>query len=407
MKSNKILLLPLILMLVTNCGGGGSGGGSGSSSGSGNGVGVLPTGNNVLSLTVNGSLCSSNPADNYINEPCVSVTVCSPGTSNCQTINNILLDTGDVGLRVFKQVLTVPLTAVTEGANPIAECIAYADNSSNWGPVETADVVLGNEPAVSVPIQVIDSAFETVPSACTGPNDNPTDAGFNGSLGLGLFLQDCGPACASTTNNPNWYYSCNGSACTQTMVALADQVQNPVALLPEDNNGAIVELPSISSSGALSVNGALVLGIGTQSNNTPSGVTAYDADAVGDFITEFNGVAYPQSFIDSGSNGLFFPPPSASTLPTCTSDSDWFCPSSTKTLSATNIGASGSPSGTVSFQIGNFDSLLNSPNNVFADIGGPNPGEFDWGLPFFFGRKVYIGIEGLKSGLGTGPYWAY
>ena len=402
-------------MLVTNCGGSsssssssGSGGGSGSSSGSGNGVGVLPTGNNVLSLTVNGSLCSSNPANNYINEPCVSVTVCSPGTSTCQTIDDILLDTGDVGLRIFKQVLTVPLTAVTEGANPIAECVPYLDTTSNWGPIETADVVLGNEPAVSVPIQVIDSTFPGAPTACQNPNQDPTDAGFNGSLGLDFILQDCGLGCVNSIPSPPWYYSCNGSSCSGTTVALADQVQNPVALLPEDNNGVIVEIPGISSGGTPSVNGALVLGIGTQSNNTPSGVTAYDADpGSGDFITVIGNVAYG-SFIDSGSNGLFFPPPSSTSLPTCASpDSDWFCPSSTKTLSAVNTGASGSPSGTVSFQIGNFDSLLNSPNNVFADIGGPNPGEFDWGLPFFFGRKVYIGIEGLKSGLGTGPYWAY
>jgi hypothetical protein len=33
---------------------------------------------------------------------------------------------------------------------------------------------------------------------------------------------------------------------------------------------------------------------------------------------------------------------------------------------------------------------------------------FDWGIPFFLGRNVYIGIDGrLSPGLATGPFWAY
>jgi hypothetical protein len=354
---------------------------------------------------VNGSHCSNNP---YINEPCVSVTVCSPDNSACQAINGILLDTGDIGLRLFKQVLKVSLTPVTDTiGDPIADCVQYADGSSNWGPVETANVILGNEATVQpIPIQVIDSTFGTVPPACTSPNQNPSDAGFNGSLGVGFYLQDCGPDCASASINGQ-YFSCNGSTCSPAQVSLVNQVQNPVALLPHDNNGVMIVLPGIPSGGSASAGGALVLGIGTQSNNAPSGVKTYAVDKYGDFTTVFNAFTYG-SFIDSGSNGLFFPPPSGGQLPICPSpNSDWFCPSSTRTFSATNSGASGSPNGVVSFHIGNLNNLLSSPNNVSADIGGPNPGEFDWGLPFFFGRKVYIGIEGQTSSLGTGPYWAY
>jgi len=365
---------------------------------------VTPVGseaNNVLSITVNGSLCSAN---SYLNKPCVSVTVCTPGTSICQAIDDILLDTGSFGLRVFKQALNLSLPQVTGASGSIAECVQFGDGSSDWGPVQMASVILGNEPAVQVPIQVIDSTFGTLPVFCRNADPSPAAAGFNGILGIGLFIQDCGSACANSARN-GMYYSCNGSICTGTSVPLSNQVQNPVALLPVDNNGVIVQLPSISGSGSPSVNGNLVLGIGTQFNNLPSGVTTYPANQVGEIITHWNGNTY-SSFIDSGSNGLFFP--SSGLLPNCPSpDSAWFCPSSTTSFTATNAGAFGSPSGTVSFEIGNFISLMNSLNDVFDDVGGNDIGQFDWGLPFFLGRDVYYGFEGSTSSLGSGPYFAY
>ena len=377
---------------------------SGKGSG-GDGTGGTPsvTDSNVMAITVNGSLCSNN---SYVNKPCVSVTVCTPGTSNCQTIDDILLDTGSSGLRIFKQALNVSLVQVIGDSGPLAECVQYADGSSDWGPVQIASVILGNEPAVQVPIQIIDSTFCIIPIACQNADKTPTDAGFNGILGVGLFAQDCGSACSNSPDN-GMYYTCTGSGCNGSAVALLSQVQNPVALLPQDNNGLMVELPSVSLGGVPSVNGYLVLGIATQSNNIPSGVKTYPANLNGEFTTKFNGISY-SSFLDTGSNGFFFPSPSSNVLPDCSyPDSGWFCPSSTKSFSAINKGSSGSPSGTVSFQIGYFDMLTASSNNVFAEIGGDAAGEFDWGLPFYFGRNVFFGLEGTESSLGSGLYWAY
>lgn len=404
MRSGKVFFLFLILAVITGCGGGG---------GSSSGDNVPPSpppppvveANNVLALTVNGSLCSQN---SYPNKVCVSVTVCTPGTADCQTINDVLLDTASYGLRIFKQALNVPLTQVTTGSGLLAECVQFGDGSSDWGPVQLASVILGNEPPVQVQIQLIDAAFATTPAPCHNAEQSPAGAGFNGILGLGFFAQDCGSVCASTPRN-GVYYSCNGPTCSGTTVPLSDQVQNPVPFLPLDNNGLIIELPGVPRNGSRSVDGRLILGIGTQSNNVPSAVTAYTADRLGEFNTSFNGTTY-KGFLDTGSNGLFFP---GSGLPSCAApNSAWFCPSSTTALSATNTAASRSPSGVppsakVGFEIANLEALLATSNRVFSNIGGNGTGQFIWGLPFYFGRNVYLGIDGKGSSLGTGPYWAY
>ena len=185
---------------------------------------------------------------------------------------------------------------------------------------------------------------------------------------------------------------------------------NPVALLPLDNNGVLVQLPGVPLGGQPSVNGSLVLGIGTRSNNAPSGVTAYPADSTAEFTTVFNGVTAANSFIDSGSNALYFSGPAS--LPDCGGNfTGFYCPAqalgTALNLSATNLGAFGSPSGAVPFRIGNFVSLTNTGNNVFSEVGGSEFGGFDWGLPFFFGRNVFVGLDGTSSSLGSGPYWAY
>ncbi|MDA8082999.1 MAG: DUF3443 domain-containing protein [Nitrospiraceae bacterium] len=391
------LLMGLFMGLLIGCGGGGSGSSSNSN------PPPPSSADNVLSLSVNGALCSAN---SYPNKACVSVTICAPGSTQCQTISDILLDTGSYGLRIFKQALNVPLEQATIGSNPVAECVQYGDGTSQWGPVQRASVILGNEPAVQLPVQVIDAGFASLPTGCGNADLRPSDAGFNGILGVGFFAQDCGQTCADSPAN-GIYYTCNGAACSGTSVPLSAQVQNPVMLLPQDNNGLVINLPAVAAGGAPFVDGSVVFGIGTRSNNGVSAVAAYAADRQGNFITTFGGRTYT-AFIDSGSNGLFFGPPDTALLTQCPSpNSAWFCPSSTAHLTATTAGYSGSPNGTVNFDIGNFESLLKSSNLVFPDIGGFQPRNFDWGMPFFFGRTIYVGFDGRTSLLGSGPYWAY
>ena len=46
--------------------------------------------------------------------------------------------------------------------------------------------------------------------------------------------------------------------------------------------------------------------------------------------------------------------------------------------------------------------------NVLVPFTGTwHPVAVAWGLPFFFGRNVFVAIEGQSTPAGVGPYWAY
>ena len=343
-----------------------------------------------------------------INQLCAAITLCQPGTSNCQTVSDVLVDNGSVGLRVFSSVLSTPLTQTVDvQGRAVGECTFFADGGTTWGPVQVADVVLGGAPAVRVPIQVIQSTFGGQSSSSNPCNDevdiDPEAASFNGILGIGIFRQDCGLVCAVNGNN-TLYFSCNGGSCTGVAVPLANQVQNPVWLLPSGNNGLVITLPNVPAMGAPSVSGSLILGIGTAANNTPpSGISVLTTDDNGFITTVYKGRTFSQSIIDSGSNGLFFPDTS---LRQCAAPLDpFYCPPSAVNLSGTMIGTNGGQI-VVPFQVANTENLVQTGNAAFNNLGG-DFSIFDWGLPFFFGRTVFIGIEGQSSSLGIGPYFAF
>ena len=216
--------------------------------GSGTGP-ATTTDQNVQPIVVN-----TGPADEYLNGAFTSVTICVPGqSSNCQTIGGVLVDTGSSGLRVLSSALTLSLPQQTTNGNPVVECNQFVDGYT-WGPVQTADIKLAGEQAGSVPIQVIGApGFSTVPATCasSGPSEDTLDTlGANGVLGIGVFRQDCGIACAvGGLSNPGLYFSCPAAGCQSTIEPLTQQVQNPVWLFPTDNNGVLIQLPSVPSGG--------------------------------------------------------------------------------------------------------------------------------------------------------------
>ncbi|MGH9434114.1 MAG: DUF3443 domain-containing protein, partial [Terriglobia bacterium] len=353
------------------------------------------------------------PLNNDADVLFTDVTICVPGTTNCQTIQNVQVDTGSEGLRLLASEVSLPLPAVNDaGGNPLANCVTFADNSYIWGPVETADVELAGEKASSVPIQVVgDTHFPPAPAACNsgGTNDDTVAAlGANGILGVGVFRQDCGSACAGSVSTvPTVYFACPGSGCALASVPLNNQLQNPVWLFAQDNNGLLITLPSIPDTGAATTSGSMIFGIGTQSDNALGSALVYTTDGQGNFSTTFNHKTYSSSYLDTGSNGYFFLDSSTIGIAACTDGNSGFsCPATTLNFNATNTGLNGTAA-QVSFSIANAATLFSSANSAFNDLGGPDTGQFDWGLPFFFGRSVFVGIEGQASPVGQGPYWAY
>ena len=296
------------------------------------------------------------------------------------------------------------------GGAPVVECLPFVDGFT-WGPVQTADMRMAGEQANAMPIQVIGvDKFPTIPSTCSShgsAEENQSDLHANGILGVGMFKQDCGSGCTVPgASNPGLYYVCpTTGACQITTVPVANQVTNPVALFSADNNGVALQLPAVQAGGAPSALGALIFGIGTQSNNQLGSAKVFTVDSRANFTTTFNGQSYPRSFIDSGSNGIFFLDAATAGLPACTNSTGFYCPTSTRTFSATHTGVNGTSS-TVSFAAGNVDAV-NATFAVFGEATGSNPGGFDWGLPFFYGRTVFTAIQGQPTPAGAGPYWAY
>jgi len=384
-------------------------GAGGSASGSA-ALGVTDRASNVAVVVID-----SGPAgvNGIINVPFVSVTLCRPGTSTCQTIDHLLLDTGSYGLRIIAPGVLDPalaLPAVTGPAgNPAGECAQFFSGFV-WGSVRRADVKIAGETASSLPVQLVsdtDAAFASVPSGCssTGANLGTVAAlGANGILGVGLFNQDCGSACA-TQVVPGTYYGCSASNCTGSVMPLANQVANPVAAFATDNNGVALAMPAVPPGGATTLTGALIFGIDTQSNNNIGSATVYAADNSGNFTTVYKGRSLPSSFLDSGSNGLFF---SDATIPGCSGSPGFYCPAATLKLSAVNTSANGA-SGTVNFTVENLEALDPTVRaaSVAGSIGRSSRTTFDWGMPFFFGRTVFAAIDGAGTLHGPGPYWAY
>ena len=404
-----------------------------------------PTGPNTTEIVVD-----SGPPSGFslgaANIAYVTVTVCTPGSSTaCVTIDHVILDTGSIGLRLLKSTLAglalppVMLPADAASATPAGEaveCYPFVLGGL-WGALASADLQIGGERALSLPVQLIDDGM---PAAITAPADcvaasnggllnSVSSLQANGVLGVGMLAYDCGLNCISGNYSGlgyTLYYSCGsgaGAACAPAAIPSGLQVQNPVVHFEPnadgtvDNNGTIIRLPALPDLGVGIAKGRLVFGIGTQSNNqisptaTMVSVDPDPASATYLYLSTTVGMTtYTDSYIDSGSNALFFD--DAAIPLACQSSSGaaggWYCPPALLKMTATLHDPFGGM-GQADFRIANADALFSTSSLAFADLGGSvNQGAhtFVWGLPFFYGRSVYTSIWGQALSP-NGPWNAF
>lgn len=436
------IVAALALMLLAACGGdsgdsgsGSSGGSSSSSSSSSSGGGTTLT--NFTAVTVDGGPAVLNTGPNAYtttNVPYVTVTVCAPGsTTNCQTIDHVLLDTASTGLRLEAGALNASLlagltTPTDTSGNGIGECYEFVDNYV-FGSVRVGDFTIGGESVAAMPLQVIGDTtggFGAVPTACSasgGSNMNTVQLlGANGIIGVGTDAVDCGGACTIAGGTGGAiYYDCPATGCATVVTRAAntaapfEQLPNPVVGFATDNNGTILSFPSVPAAGTDVLNGTIYFGIGTQTNNTLGSATVLLADSSGLITATYNGATLPNSFFDSGSPYYYFVD---RTIPQCTQNgySGFYCPASPLSLSPTLTGYGSANSASAAFTLYNAYTEPSQTANAVPGVGidpdtqgfsNPIGRSFDFGLPFFFGRKLYTGISGRTTGKYTGPYFAY
>ena len=378
-------LLFFSLMSLPGCGGGSS---SSPSAPTAVCTGTTPPGlspstaNTTNTTPVYQSTCSGT-----VNTPVVTLTICVPNTLTCEDVPNILLDYGSTGLRLSHTLaISGELPQENVSGQGLFECYKFV-SGYNFGPVVTAQITLGTTP-VTVPVQISNSTLPA-PSSCTnGSSSAPFQPYYNGILGVlfprydylsGIYYEGSG---YSLVNN-------NGIPSQESL-----EVQNPVYLLPSNNNGVLLSiLTQVPSDGAPTVTGTLTFGISGKFTQLETNSNGYIT------ATYLNNSL--SAFFDTGSNGFFI---ENSSITSCTGNLAGFFCGNDPSQSATLTGyASNSPSFSLSFSIVSAQTLFATGNNDFSTLGGPASGTFDAGFPAFL-LGYPIGIEWGTSSCNPGCF---
>ena len=150
------LLGAMCLLVLAGCGGSNNNTATGTTS---------KAVNNTAALTA--GFGPEGRAGGFVNGVFVNITVCQHGTTSCTPVNNVLVDTGSIGLRVLSSALgSVTLSQILQSNSALLECIQYGDTSYSWGPMALADVQIAGEQASNIPVQVLGGTTLAAPSSC-------------------------------------------------------------------------------------------------------------------------------------------------------------------------------------------------------------------------------------------------
>ena len=104
--------------------------------------------------------------------------------------------------------------------------------------------------------------------------------------------------------------------------------------------------------------------------------------------------------------------PNAPNVSACTQNSSWapyYCPASEQSLPITLSDTVDANTIASVLEVGNGYTESNSGSGhiVWDDVGDVDPTYVVFGVDFFFGKTIYIGIVGLQSPLGIGPTFGF
>lgn len=397
--SNKLLVvLGLLSIIIISC-----------SSGSGGNATSTP---NQVPISIGSGLNGDG-----INTMYISLTVCANNSgTNCQTVDNIILDTGSFGVKINKSalpesfVLSLP-RVTTNAGNEVYACNTFGSGyvfaDEHYAVLNLAGTMTSN-----VILQAIEnSPTAEIPDSCTakGPFDDFANFGANGIIGINPAIT-LGNSSLLLYKNINGIYEPLTNAEESGLPVLN---QNPLPSLATNNNGFVVSIPPVSQNTNTNVNGTLILGINTENNNKITAQTNLVVASESDLSVVCNSACFyskitnPESTIpavfDSGTNGWVF---MSNTLPQC----DYgYCPESPTiwTSSVYSYDFAANESYTISATI-SADEVVNGQSLSFAVMPGWGYYNYNnqtlYGSPFFLGKNVYVVFPGTQN---RNPIWGF
>ena len=358
---------------------------------------------NIVPVKVH--LLASGEGNNHL---FVDVTVCN-AEKQCQTVPDVLVDTGSSGLRLFRPALQgLDLRAVTVRDDRPVGVGEHFGAGDLWGKLHWARVRIGGlETSQEITIEVHDapSPGESVPAGYGDRDMRVCPAMGNGILGI-----------AAERYSPGRYFAAAGgtgplaqSDWNPVKLDKSRRLSNPIIHFPDPyNNGSVISLPEVdASNGQKTVQGWLGFGIGEPTAMLyPQGsrVITHELDQASRFPVKLGERSF-DVLLDSGGSGVIldldhlgiahdkcFPGlySPAALMPlhfTVTSAGHEI-----KLARALPIGPGAKMLKAIEMGYAVLPTLAPRPDEVRAKEGELGPGTL--GLPFFYGRTVATGLQG-------------